>query len=235
MQRICTLGWPLLVALIAGSGVNVAAAFAAEHGDEQTAAAGHTATGGGVAAGQDPGGQGGGDEHAEGRMNPLVVDPDLAIWTAVVFGCLVFLLGKFAWPTISAALLERERRIETNIADAEAMHLESKQMLAQHEAKLATAAEQVRELLDEARRDAEHTKTQIIAEAKQLAGQERERAVRDVQRATDHALQALAESSANLAVELAGKVVRQNITPDQQAALVREALGKLASSSPSEN
>ena len=42
----------------------------------------------------------------------------------------------------------------------------------------------------------------------------------------------LAESSANLAVDLAGKVVQQNITPDQQAALVREALGKL---SPSEN
>ena len=38
----------------------------------------------------------------------------------------------------------------------------------------------------------------------------------------------LAETSANLAVDLAGQSgVRQNITPDQQAALVREALGSL--------
>jgi len=152
-----------------------------------------------------------------------------------VFGCLVFMLNKFAWPPISAALLEREKRIEGNIADAEALHAEAKNMLAQHEAKLATAADEVRELLEEARRDAEHTKTQIIAEAKQLAGQERERAVRDVERAADHAMHKLVETSANMAVDLAGQVVKQNITPEQQAALVREALSKLASSSPSKN
>jgi len=145
------------------------------------------------------------------------------------------MLGKFAWPSISTALLEREKRIEANIADAEAMNAEAKNMLAQHEAKLATAADKVRELLEEARRDAETTKDQILAEAKQLAGQERDRAVRDVERAADHAMQSLAESSANSAVHLAGKVIQQNITPTQQAELVREALGKLASSSPSKN
>jgi len=228
MRRNCAIVWlPLfVVALMAAASSNLATSFAAEHGSAEEHAgetvAGEAAAGDHAEAGED-------------RVNPLGFDPDLAIFTAIVFGCLVFMLGKFAWPTISAALVEREKRIEANIADAEAMNVEAKNMLAQHEAKLATAADQVRELLDEARRDAEHTKTQIIAQAKELAGQERERAVRDVKRAADHAMQDLAESSANLAVDLAGKVVRQNITPDQQAALVREALGKLASSSPSKN
>jgi len=160
---------------------------------------------------------------------------DLALYTFTVFMLLLGALGKLAWPVISAALIEREKRIEGNIADAEAMHVEAKSMLAQHEAKLATAADEVRELLEEARRDAEHTKTEIIAEAKQLAGQERDRAVRDVDLAAERAMHNLIETSANMAVDLAGQVVKQNITPEQQATLVREALDKLASSTPSQN
>jgi F-type H+-transporting ATPase subunit b len=170
-----------------------------------------------------------------GDPNPLGFDPDLAICTAVVFGLLLFLLNKFAWPAISLALVEREQRIENNIAEAEAKHEEAKLMLAQHEAKLASAADEVRELLEEARRDAEHTKAQIIAEAKQAADQERDRAVRDVERAADSALKQLAESSANMAVDLAGKVIQQNITSEQQAQLVRDALSSLAATSPSRN
>ena len=174
-------------------------------------------------------------EHGGGDPNPLGFDPDLALFTAGIFALLMFLLSKFAWPAISEALVQREQRIESNIAEAEAKHEESKLMLAQHEAKLAGAADEVRELLEEARRDAEHTKTQIIAEAKKAADQERDRAIRDVERAADSAMKNLAESSANLAVDLAGKVVRQNITAEQQAQLVREALSSLAATSPSEN
>jgi len=160
---------------------------------------------------------------------------DLAIYTVVVFLLLLAILGKFAWPVVITALEEREKRIEGNIASAEAKHEQSKKLLAEHEAKLARAADEVRELMEEARRAAEHTKAQILAEAKQAADQERDRAVRDVDRAADLAMKSLAETSANLAVDLASKVVRQNITADQQAQLIRDALSKLTASSPSEN
>ena len=74
-----------------------------------------------------------------------------------------------------------------------------------------------------------------MADAKKAADAERDRAVRDVERAADHAMKNLAETSANLAVDLAEKVVRQNITADQQAQLVRSALDKLGVTQPSEN
>jgi len=194
--------------------------FAEEHQPDQPAAAGH------------------GDEHGgghSGEPNPLAVDLDLAIWTGIVFLVLFFVLSKFAWPQISVALEEREKRIEDNIASAEAKHEDAKLLLAQHEAKLATAADEVRALLEEARRDAEHTKSQILAEAKKAADAERDRAVRDVDRAAENAMKSLAERSAHLAVDLASTVVRQNVTADQQAQLVRDALSKLAITEPSEN
>ncbi|NOY40349.1 MAG: F0F1 ATP synthase subunit B [Planctomycetes bacterium] len=170
-----------------------------------------------------------------GLEDPSEFRTQLAIYTFVVFMLLLAILGKMAWPSIAAALEEREKRIEGNIADAEAKHEEAKQLLVQHEARLASAADEVRALMEEARRDAEHTKSQILAEAKQLADQERDRAVRDVERAADSAMASLAETSANLAVDLAGKVVKQNISAEQQAELVRDALSRLAASSPSQN
>lgn len=189
----------------------------------------------------DPGHGGhGAHDLGHGNASASLEDPSefrtqLAIYTFVVFMLLLAILGKMAWPSIAAALEEREKRIEGNIADAEAKHEEAKQLLVQHEARLASAADEVRALMEEARRDAEHTKTQILAEAKQLADQERDRAVRDVERAADSAMASLAETSANLAVDLAGKVVKQNISAEQQAELVRDALSRLAASSPSQN
>ncbi len=179
-------------------------------------------------------------DPGHGNAGASLEDPgefrgDLAIYTFVVFLLLLALLGKFAWPAISKALEEREKRIEGNIADAEAKHEQAKQLLAEHEAKLARTADEVRELMEEARRDAEHTKKQIVAEAKLASDQERDRALRDVERAADIALKSLAESSANLAVDLASKVVQQNISADQQAQLVRDALSTLAATSPSKN
>lgn len=177
----------------------------------------------------------GGGHAEEGEPNPLSVDPDLAIWTGVVFLVLFGVLSKFAWPTISEALLERERRIEQNIAEAAVKHEEAKRLLIEHEAKLANAADEVRALLEEARRDAEHTKNQIVADAKRAADQERERAIVEVDRARDNAMKSLAETGASLAVELAGKIVRNSITTDQQAQLVRDALDRMSTLNPSQN
>jgi F-type H+-transporting ATPase subunit b len=174
---------------------------------------------------------------AAGQENPqpLVFDPDLAIFTAIVFLLLLVVLGKFAWPQIVLALEERERKIAENIAAAEAMQAQAKQLLAEHEAKLAAAAGEVRELLEEARRDAEHTRKSIAAKGHQDAKDELARALREIGRAKDAAVQELAVKSAHMAIDLARKVVREQLTPEQQNQIVREALGKLAAASPSKN
>ncbi len=178
------------------------------------------------------------DSHAGsggGGGNPLIIDPDLAIYTVVVFGLLLFILKKYAWGPIVEALDAREQTVHDYLSSAEAKHEEAKGLLAAHEARLATAKDEVREMLEEARRDAEATKAQIVADAEAAAKAHRDRAVRDIEQARDASVRQLAETSANLAVDLAGKVVQQNLTSDQQADLVREATTKLANSTPSNN
>lgn len=180
-----------------------------------------------AAAAEEHGGGGHGEEHGGGDPNPLALDPDLAIFTGIVFLLLFAVLAKFAWPAISAALNERDQSIRNNIADALAKHEEAKQMLVQYEAKLASAANEVRGLLDEARRDAEATKNQILVEAKAAADAERDRAIRDVERAAEAAMKDIAETIANQAVDLAGKVVRRNLSGEQHSQLVRDAMNVL--------
>jgi F-type H+-transporting ATPase subunit b len=180
------------------------------------------------------------EDHVAGEMeggliNPLIIDPDLAIWTALIFGLLLAVLYKFAWGPIVEALDRREQTVRDHIAAAESAHEEAKGLLAAHEARLATAKDEVREMLEEARRDAEATKTQIVSEADATAKAHRDRAIRDIEQARDGAVRQLAETSANLAVDLAGKVIKQGLSADQQAELVREATSRLANGSPSNN
>ena len=173
-------------------------------------------------------------EHGAGP-NPLAVDPDLAIWTGVVFLLLFTILSIFAWPQIAQAVDERERRISDSITAALEKHEEAKRLIAEHEARLAAAAGEVRELLEEARRDAEHTRKRIEAAGHQAAQEELARAIREIQRAKEGAIHELAVTSAHVAIDLARKVVREQLTPDQQNQLVREALGKLTTAEPSNN
>jgi F-type H+-transporting ATPase subunit b len=175
-------------------------------------------------------------EHAAQEAgSPLAFDPDLAWWTFVVFLVLLGVLWKFAWGPISEALDRRERYIADNIAAAEQAQEEARQLLADYERRLAGAAEQVRSMLEEARRDAEHTRQQIIAEARIAAQAEQERAMREIRTATDAALKELSERSADLAVELAGKIIRAKISKQEQDQLVDEALNKFALAAPSQN
>jgi F-type H+-transporting ATPase subunit b len=185
------------------------------------------------AAGQKAGAHGGANEH--GAPNPLIIDPDLAIFTAVIFAVLLIVLTKFAWKPISEALERREHSIADNIASAERVAADAKLMLADYERKLSGAADEVRAMLEEARRDAEATKQEIVAEARVAAKAEQDRAMREIGTAKDAALKELAERSADLAVELAGKLIRAKLTKDDHAGLVNDALGKFADSAASRN
>ena len=148
--------------------------------------------------------------HAE--PNPLAVDADLAVWTFVVFLVLFGVLWKFAWGPIAEALDRREHHIAENIAASQRAQEDAKNMLAEYERKLAGAADQVRQMLEEARKDAEGVKQQIVAEAKTAAQQEHQRAMRDIRTATDAAVKELSQRSADLAIELAGKMISAKLT-----------------------
>ena len=87
----------------------------------------------------------------------------------------------------------------------------------------------VKQLLDEGRRDAEQQKQQIIEEAQTAAQSEKQRALREIDAAKTAALQDLARSSVDTAVDLAGKIVQRQLSPHDHARLINEALQRFPS------
>jgi F-type H+-transporting ATPase subunit b len=161
--------------------------------------------------------------HGE-ETNPLATDPDLAIYTAIVFVILLLILGKFAWRPIAEGLDRREQTIAEQIEAANRTHQEAKNLLAEYEKRLAGAQDEVRAMLDEARRDAAHTSQELLAKANSEAEAIKNRALRDIEIAKGSALKELAESSGRLAIELAGRIVASELNPERHQRLIQEAL-----------
>ncbi len=205
---------------------------------DEAAQAGHTEAGHGEAGHGEAahGAAGHGEHHAsptatEQVMEMLSIKADTAIWTAAVFLLLLAVLSKFAWGPIAQALEQREHSIAEHIASAEKAHRDAKSMLADYEKKLANVQDEVRAILDEARRDAEHTQQEILAKAQADAQTYRDRALREIETATSGALKELSERSAHLAVDLAGKLIRQRLSPADHSQLIADAVANFPQSS----
>lgn len=158
------------------------------------------------------------------QTDPAEWKKSLSLWTLVVFGLLMGVLWKFAWGPLCDALESREAGIQANIDAAKAQNEKAAALLADHEARLAGTADEVRKILDEARRDAETQKQGIIAEAQAAAESEKQRAVEEINAAKNGALQELAEKSVDTAVGLAGKIVQRQLSRDDHASLISEAI-----------
>ena len=170
-----------------------------------------------------------GSGHGEkANNNPLEFKKDLAFFTAVVFVVLLLILWKFAWGPISKALDHREQAVARQIAEAAQSNEQAKQLLAQYGEKLDKAKDDVREILDQARQDAEGVGQEIVAAAKEDAQAEHQRALREIDTATGAALKELAEKSATMAVRLAGKIVGTELRAADHAKLVEQTVAQFS-------
>ena len=102
-------------------------------------------------------------------------------------------------------------------------------MLAAYERRLAEASDEVRGMLEEARRNAEATKQAIVTEARKAADDEQARAKREIGLARDDALSTIAQRAGELAVDVAGKFLRDKLSADDQARLVRDSVASIRS------
>jgi F-type H+-transporting ATPase subunit b len=178
------------------------------------------------AHGAAPEGTGQGASQEE-DINPLRPEPTLAIWTLIVFVGLLFVLGRFAWKPLLAALHERERHLEHVLTESERARNESEALLAEHRKQMARAADEVRAILDKARADAQAMTDQMVRQAQTESEAARNRAQRDIAAARDQALAEIWQKSADLAVTVAGRVLAKQLSADDHRRLLEAAIQEL--------
>ena len=148
----------------------------------------------------------------------------VALWTWITFGVVSFLLYKVAWKPILAALDVREARIRDALDDAEAVR-----------EKLATIDETKSRLIQEAEEEAK----QIIANARTAAGEAGaqvekraaekvsilyENAERDIATIKEKTVAVMQSEQAEIVINLAGRLVEENLDDDKNRALTDKML-----------
>ena len=168
-----------------------------------------------------------------GNASALLTDPadprfDMAIYTFLVFLILLAVLFKFAWGPIAVALEQREETIARQIEEARLASEKAQQQLRDYEARLAAATNEARQIVAQARKDAETAKDKIVAEARDAASKERDRAVAEIGAAKNQALDEIAQRSVQTAISLASKVIRREVKPQEHEALIGEAINEFS-------
>jgi F-type H+-transporting ATPase subunit b len=149
------------------------------------------------------------------------------LWTAITFVILMFLLGRYAWKPLLAAVDAREKGIRDKIETARQQREESQRILEEHKALLNQARRERAEAVEAGRRDAERVKGEILEEARR----QREQLVAQTETQLAASLrQARAELKgevANLAIQAAGKLLAKNLDDPTQRRLVEDYIADL--------
>lgn len=149
----------------------------------------------------------------------------LFFWQSLLFLGLLFLLRSFAWKPILEAINERETSIKDALSSAEkakeemqAVQADNKRILqearAEKEALLSDAKKAATEMVNQAKENAQGEADKILAQAQETIQSEKEAALKE-----------LKTQVAGLSLDIAQKVLQQELSDaDKQADLVAKLL-----------
>lgn len=166
----------------------------------------------------------GGEAHT---ASPFDINTGLIFWTLIVFGILLVLLWRFAWPTIVKTVEEREHRIAKQLADAEAANTQAQKLLEDHKAAIAQARTEAQDIVAKAKSVAQKERDTLLAKAHEEQEQMLERARREIGAERDKAIVALRREAVDLSIAAASKLIESNLDSDANRKLVTEYLAGL--------
>ena len=157
-----------------------------------------------------------------------LIKPEIGLifWMSISFLIVLFILGKFAWPMILTSLKEREESIANALNSARQAREEMASLNASNE-KLVIQARAERDLLLKEARD---TRDSIVAEARTKAQTEANKIMNQMRETINSektaALNELKNQVAAMSIEIAEKILRQELSHDEKQKSLMENLIK---------
>ena len=151
----------------------------------------------------------------------------LMVWTLLVFGVTMFVLGRAALPRIGAELDKRARAIRESIEAAEKQRKESEELLAEYRQRLSDARQQADDIVARARKASEAALAEAAATGKEKREELVAAARRDIELETKRSLERIRKEVADLTVAATEKVTRKALDADDHRRLIDEAISEL--------
>jgi F-type H+-transporting ATPase subunit b len=133
-------------------------------------------------------------------------------------------MWQFAFKPIAAMLAERKQRIEQGLRDAEQAKKDRESAETDRLAALTEARREANDILARAQKVAQETRDADIAATREELDRMRTRATDEIAAEKSRALAELRSEVADLALQAAGRVVRETMTDQRQRRLVEEFL-----------
>jgi F-type H+-transporting ATPase subunit b len=167
----------------------------------------------------------------EGGTKLVLPEANELIWGTIAFLLFLLLLWRVGvWRRIGEAMDERTRRIRSDLENAEAARKEAERLLEQYREQLREAREEARQIVEDAKRRADATRQELLQKAQQDAEGVRNRAEQEIQAQLERAKAELRRELGVLSVQLAERVIGDNLDSDRQLRLVDQYIEELSAS-----
>ena len=143
------------------------------------------------------------------------------------FLLLIFLVKKFAWNNINDILESRAKKITDDIDGAESARQKAEELASKREEELAGSRKEAASIVENAKETAEKNKSQILSEATQEAVRLKEKAQQEIAHNKEEALNSIKGDVADLTVNLASKLLSQELDAEGQRQLIDRYLDEL--------
>lgn len=200
----------------------VAATEAAVSADVAKAAEGHAEAKHGVETHKAETGKDAGHEPSV-----INVDGQMVMWLWVVFFILLAILYKFAFKPIIAALDAREESIRKSVDEAEETRRKLEEVESTRADIIAKADDEAKDIVARGRKAAEEAAKTVKSKANDEAKILIENAEREIEDAENVARAKLRQESADVAIQIATKIVGENLDDAKNRALVDKLINEM--------
>ena len=167
------------------------------------------------------------EEEGGGGIDLLLPATAELIAGIIAFAVVFFFIWKWAWPAINRSLETRQQAISGQLKEAETTKIEAQSLLDDYRSQLAGAKGEANRIVEEARARAETVRSDLVAKAETDAGQIVAKAREDAANEKARALQEARREVADLSIDLAEKVVGENLDREAQHGLIERYLADL--------
>lgn len=168
----------------------------------------------------------------EENTGMMLLLPNMAefVPACIAFLIIFFVMSKFAWPSILKMMEDRENKIQGDLDAAEEAKTQAQSDAKAYEERLAAAEREAAEIVAAAKREAEEERSRILAKAQKDASATIAKARDAVEAERKKAMVQLSGSVVDLSVEIAGKIIGNDLDDEAHRALAEKYLAEVGSS-----
>lgn len=147
----------------------------------------------------------------------------------IMFIIMLLIVKHFAWGPVTKMMDKRATKISSDIDSAEKARKEAEDLAAKRQTALENSRTEAAGIIDRAKQNGEQQKASIVNAANEEVKTMKVNAKKDIQQEKQDALSSVKNDVAELSIEIASKIIRKELTADDQKALVDsyiEGLGK---------